>query len=70
MYNPDTIGKMNDKPEVIVKKTITNQKLTIPLSDEDCQDIQMGETFDWTFVTENGESIDVHLKLEDDEDIE
>lgn len=33
-----------------------NQKISIPLSDNDLQDLQGGETFDWTF-----DGIDVHL---------
>ena len=47
-----------------------NQKLVIPFTESDLQDLQAGETFDWTFTTDKGESIDIHLRLENDEDIE
>ncbi len=33
-----------------------NKKIRIPLSDNDLQDLQGGETFDWTF-----DGVDVHL---------
>lgn len=36
-------------------------KINIHLSEEDLQDLQNGETFDWTFTTDTGQSIDVHL---------
>jgi len=35
---------------------MANQKIKIPLSEEDLQDLQHGETFDWTF-----DGVDVHL---------
>lgn len=46
------------------------QKLIIPLSENDRHDLLSGETFDWTFDTDKGESIDIHLRPETDEDIE
>lgn len=42
-----------------------NKKITIPLSEQDCHDLLCGVTFDWTF-----DGIDVHIKLEGDEDLE
>lgn len=39
----------------------TNQKLRINFSEEDLQDLQNGEKFDWTFTTNKGEEIDIHL---------
>ncbi len=42
-----------------------NKKITIPLSESDLSDLLNGETFDWTF-----DGVDVHLKLEEDSDLE
>ena len=36
------------------------KKITVPMSERDCQDIIRGETFDWTF-----DEVDVHIELED-----
>ena len=47
-----------------------NQKLDIPFSESDIQELQSGETFDWTFETDEGESIDIHIRPEEDEDNE
>lgn len=41
------------------------QKIRIPLTNEDLEDLQQGETFDWTF-----DGIDVHLVNEEYEDEE
>jgi len=40
---------------------MANQKLRINFSEEDLQELQNGETFDWTFTTDKGEDIDIHL---------
>lgn len=40
---------------------MAKQKLRINFSEEDLQDLQNGETFDWTFTTDKGEEIDIHL---------
>jgi hypothetical protein len=45
------------------KTTKLNQKITIPLSEEDLQDLLNGKTFDWTF-----DKVDCHIKLESEED--
>lgn len=42
---------------------MANKKITIPMSESDCHDIINGATFDWTF-----DGVDVHIKLEDEED--
>lgn len=42
-----------------------NKRIIIPMSEEDCLDIIRGKTFNWTF-----DGIDVHIKLEDQEDLE
>ena len=55
--------------ECLTLITMPNQKITIPLSEEDLQDLQWGCTFDWTFPTESWEFIDVHLRPEEQEDI-
>lgn len=47
------------------KQIKRNKKITIPFSENDLQELQAGETFDWTF-----DGIDVHLRLETDEDNE
>jgi len=44
-----------------MKISMANQKLRINFSEEDLQDLQNGETFDWTFTTDKGEDIDIHL---------
>jgi len=44
---------------------MANKKITIPFSQEDLYELLSGNTFDWTF---NG--VDVHLRLENEEDIE
>lgn len=36
-------------------------KIRIDLTDEDLHDLINGETFDWTYTTDTGISIDVHL---------
>jgi len=38
-----------------------NQKISIDLTEKDLQDLQRGKEFNWTYETEKGESIDVHL---------
>jgi RecJ-like exonuclease len=47
-----------------------NQTLVIPVSESDIQDLQNGEEFHWTFTTDGGEEIDVHLRPEIESDIE
>lgn len=44
---------------------MVNKKITIPLSESDLSDLLNGETFNWTF-----NEVDVHLKLEEDSDLE
>ena len=44
-------------------KEVGTQKISIPLSEEDLQQLQNGETFDWTF-----DEIDVHLSKSEEED--
>jgi hypothetical protein len=48
------------------------QQLIVDFSESDLQDLQSGDTFDWTFTTDRGEDIDIHLKpteYNDDGDI-
>ena len=42
-----------------------NQKISIPFSEEDLQDLQNGKELNWAFPTEKGESIDVCLYNEE-----
>jgi len=45
-----------------------NKKLKIDMTEQDCQDLMNGEEFNWTFTTECGEDIDIHLFNTDTED--
>lgn len=47
-----------------------NQKLVIPFTENDIQELGSGEEFDWTFETDRGESIDIHIKQEEYEEDE
>jgi len=38
-----------------------NKKLTIDVTNEDCEDLLNGVEFNWVFTTECGESIDIRL---------
>lgn len=38
-----------------------NKSIKISFSQSDLEDLQSGETFEWTFNTEDGQAIDVHL---------
>ena len=55
----------NDGHDDVVIEEKTNQKIVIPMSEQDCDDIGNGEHFDWTF-----DGIDVHIKLEDQSDLD
>ena len=46
-----------------------NQKLVIPVSEQDIYDLQNGEEFDWTFTTDRGEDIDILIRLEVESDL-
>lgn len=48
--------------------TKQNQKITIPLSDLDLEELQAGKSFNWTFETDKGENIDVHIRLDNESD--
>ena len=52
------------KRELQNRSIIETKKITIPLSEEDLQELLNGKTFDWTF-----DSVDCHLKLEDEGDL-
>jgi hypothetical protein len=51
------------------KNKMAKQKIVVPLSENDLSDLQNGEEFHWTFTTNKGEDIDVHVKPEMEEDI-
>ena len=42
---------------------MVNKKITIPLTEEDLQELLNGKSFDWTF-----DNIDCHLVMEEYED--
>ena len=54
----ETKEKMELKMDT--KDNAPYKKITIPMSERDCQDIMNGETFDWTF-----DYVDVHIELEE-----
>lgn len=49
---------------------MTNQKITIPFSEMDIEELRSGEEFHWSFPTDKGEIIDVHIRPEKEEDID
>ena len=49
---------------------MANQKLKIPFTENDIEELMNGEEFHWTFETEKGESIDVHIFKEEFSDEE
>ncbi len=46
----------------------TNQKLNIYFSEEDLQELLNGEEFNWTFTTDKGEDINIHLYKGEEEE--
>ena len=44
------------------------QKITVPMTESDLQDVLNGDTFDWTFEDQNGKLIDVHVRPQTEED--
>lgn len=40
---------------------MANQKLEVDLTTEDCHDLLSGKEFYWTFDTDKGVAIDIHL---------
>ena len=42
-----------------------NQSITIPMSENDLQELMNGEEFNWTFPTESGEEIDILIRPEE-----
>lgn len=51
-------------------QTRDNQKLVIPFTENDIEELRSGEEFEWTFETDRGESIDIHIKQEEYEEEE
>lgn len=47
---------------------VKTRSIKIPFSDSDLEDLMVGDTFDWTFTTEDGIEIDVHLFKGDEEE--
>jgi len=48
--------------------TDTNQAITVPLSENDIEELSTGHEFRWTFPTQGDLSVDVHLRAETEED--
>lgn len=46
------------------------QRIVIPLSELDIEELQNGEEFNWTFTTDRGEDIDVFIRPEIESDID
>lgn len=42
-----------------------NKKIIVPISEEEMEQLRIGEVFNWTFPTEENEMIDIIIKLED-----
>jgi hypothetical protein len=40
-------------------------KISIDMTESDLQDLMEGETFDWTYTSDTGEEVEVHLYNED-----
>ena len=40
-------------------------KISIDLTESDLQELQSGEEFDWSYVSDTGETVEVHLYNED-----
>lgn len=53
------------KEDVLGSGIKTKKKIIIPFSEQDIQDLQSGETFDWTF-----DGVDVHIRQEVESDID
>lgn len=60
----NTIGWKDKLGKYLNKK----QAITIPLSENDIQELGSGEEYHWTFPTQCGQDIDVYLKPEEEED--
>ena len=43
-------------------------KITIDFTETDLQELLVGNTFDWTYTSDTGETVDVHLYNEEYED--
>lgn len=49
---------------------IARQSITIPMTEQDCEEVMQGEEFHWTFPDQNGVDINVIIRAETDEDNE
>lgn len=57
--------------QVVQMNRAENAKIIVPISLDDAEELKYGTEFDWTFPTDReGEYVDVHVKLEDEDDIE
>lgn len=59
---PDAYYPPEHQDSIInIEKHKGNAKMKIDFTMEDAESLFRGETFDWTFETNRGESIDIHL---------
>jgi len=58
-------GKGNYQKMAVKEDLKKYQKLQVPFTEADLQDLQHGKRFDWTFQTDKGESINVEVFNED-----
>lgn len=62
---------MKSLVQVVQMSRSENPKITVPISLDDAEELKYGREFDWTFPTQvEGEYVDVHVKLEDEGDID
>ena len=69
----DHAQKIFDKYVTLIEETmltteIKTQKIDIGFTESDCQELEQGEEFDWSYDTEDGINIQVHLHREEDEE--
>lgn len=50
-----------EQPEQVDEQQQEKQKIEVPLTEEDLQDLMSGEVFNWSFPDQNGKWIDVRV---------
>lgn len=56
--------------EELDRRDNMKQHITIPMTEQDCEEVMQGEEFHWTFPDQNGKDISVTIRAERDEDNE
>lgn len=63
LYLGKTLGFIGDGEKSIQEKHLKNSfAIEIPFSESDLEELQSGETFNWTFPTKEGLDVHVHLR--------